>query len=199
MPFVDVAYVYFNSLLKMLGLRFETLVFLVALMVVTLYAVFFWKHSRFSAIALMVYFSHAFLNKEMIQIRDGLASVIALWAFHFWACDRKRWGSALMLLAVMTHLAALVAVIPLVIFHFKWTVKPWCVLLTVVIAIIIGYNLSSSFSLFSVAERLALFQDTRVQHLGRHILEYCDYEAVGHPRSFVLAADIRRREHCVLQ
>jgi hypothetical protein len=160
MPFVDIAYVYFNSLLKMLGLRFETLVFLVALMVVTLYAVFFWKHSRFCAIALMVYFSHAFLNKEMIQIRDGLASVIALWAFHFFASHHKRRGSALMLLAVMTHLAALVAVIPLVIFHFKWTVKPWCVLLTVVIAIIIGCNLSSSFSLFSVAERLALFQDT---------------------------------------
>jgi hypothetical protein len=160
MPFVDIAYVYFNSLLKMLGFGFEALVFLVALMVVTLYAVFFWKHSRFSAIALMVYFSHAFLNKEMIQIRDGLASVIVLWAFHFWASDRKRWGGALMLLAVMTHLAALVAVIPIVIFHFKWTVKPWYVLSTVLIAIIIGYNLSSSFSVFSLVERLALFQDS---------------------------------------
>ena len=72
----------------------------------------------------------------------------------------ERWGSALMLLAVMTHLAVLVAVIPLVFFHFKWTVKPWWVLLTVLMAIIIGYNLSSSFSLFSLVERLALFQDS---------------------------------------
>jgi hypothetical protein len=160
MPFVDIAYVYLNSLLRMAGLSFEALIFLLALTVVTLYAVFFWEHSRFSALALMVYFSHAFLNKEMVQIRAGLASVIALWAFHFWARDRKRWGGALMLLSVMTHLAALVAVIPLVIFHFKWTVKPRWVLLTVLTAIVIGYNLSSSFRIFSLAERLALFQDT---------------------------------------
>ena len=92
MAIVDVAYVYLNSLVRMIGLPFEALVFLLALSVVTLYAVFFWEHARFSAFALMVYFSHAFLNKEMIQIRDGAASVIALWAFHFWACDRKRWG-----------------------------------------------------------------------------------------------------------
>lgn len=160
MPFVDIAYVYFNSVIKIFGFRFEAFVFLVALIVVTLYAAFFWKHSRFSAIALTVYFSHAFLNKEMIQMRAGLASVIGLWAFHFWASDRKRRGGALMLLAIMTHLAIIVAVIPLVFFHFKWAVKPWYVLLTVLLAIVIGYNLSSSFSLFSLVERLALFQDS---------------------------------------
>jgi EpsG family len=160
MPFVDIAYVYFNSLVRMAGIPFEGLIFLIALIVVTLYAVFFWKHSRFGAIALMVYFSHAFLNREMVQIRAGIACVIALWAFHFWACDRKRWGSVLMLLAVMTHLAVIAAVIPLVFFHFKWAVKPRYVLLTVLTAIVIGYNLSSSSSLFSMVERLALFQDS---------------------------------------
>lgn len=158
MPFVDVAYVYLNSLVKKAGLPFEALIFLVALVVVVLYAVFFWKHSRFSAIALIFYFSHAFLNKEMIQIRAGLASVIGLWAFHFWAGDRKRWGSAMMLLAVMTHLAIIVAVIPLLFFRFKGTVRPGYVLLTVAMAISVGYNLSSDFSLFSLVERLALFQ-----------------------------------------
>jgi amylovoran biosynthesis protein AmsC len=160
MPFVDIAYVYLNSLVKKVGLPFEALIFIVALVVVGLYAVFFWKHSRFSAIALMIYFSHAFLNTEMIQIRAGLASVISLWAFHFWASDRKRRGSALMLLAVMTHLAVIVAVIPLLIFHFQLIPKPKYVVLTMLLALLIGYNLSSSFALFSLAERLASFQDT---------------------------------------
>ncbi len=160
MPFVDIAYVYLNSLVRMAGLPFAALVFLIAFMVVTLYAVFFWKHCRLSALALMIYFSHAFLNKEMIQMRAGLASVIGLWAFHFWARDRKRWGSALMLLAVMTHMAILVAVIPLVFFHYKWTAKPWPVLITVLIALLIGYNLGSGVSLFSLVERLAHFQDS---------------------------------------
>jgi hypothetical protein len=160
MPFVDIAYVYFNSWMKMLGLSFEALVFLIALLVVTLYSVFFRKHSPFSAVALMVYFSHAFLNKEMIQIRAGIASVLCLWSFHFWAGQRKRPGGALMLLAVLTHLASLVAVIPLVIFHSQWVVKPRYVLGTVVVALIIGYSLSSDFSLFYLLDRLALFQDT---------------------------------------
>jgi hypothetical protein len=53
MPFLDIAYVYFNSLVRMAGLPFEALVFLIALMVVTLYAVFFWQHCRLSALALM--------------------------------------------------------------------------------------------------------------------------------------------------
>jgi hypothetical protein len=160
MAIVDVAYVYLNSLVRMIGLPFEALVFLLALSVVTLYAVFFWEHARFSAFALMVYFSHAFLNKEMIQIRGGAASVIALWAFHFWACDRKRWGGALMLLAVLTHMAVLVAVIPLVLFQFRRVAKPWHVLVTVLIAVAIGYNLSSSVSVFSLVDRLARFQDS---------------------------------------
>jgi hypothetical protein len=160
MPFVDIAYVYVNSVIKMFGLSFEFLVFLVALIAVTLYALFFARHSRFSAIALMVYFSHAFLNKEMILMRAGLASVISVWAFHFWASDRRRWGGALMFLAVMTHLAAIVAFIPLAFFHCKWAVKPGYVLLTVLIAVAIGYNLSSNISLFSLVDRLGQFQDT---------------------------------------
>ena len=45
MPTVDVAYVYFNSLIKMSAYVLRMLIFLIALMVVTLYAVFFWKHS----------------------------------------------------------------------------------------------------------------------------------------------------------
>ena len=160
MPFVEVAYVFLNSLVKKAGLPFEALIFIVALTVVALYAVFFWKHSRFSAIALMIYFSHAFLNTEMIQIRAGLAAVIGLWAFYFWASDRKRWGAVLILLAIMIHLAIMVAVIPLLLFHFRLVPKPKYVILTVLLAVLIGYNLSSSFALFSQVERLASFQDT---------------------------------------
>src|SRR5271156_165993 len=36
LPFLDIAYVYLNSLVRMAGLSFEALVFLIALMVVTL-------------------------------------------------------------------------------------------------------------------------------------------------------------------
>ncbi len=160
LPFVDIAYVYLNSWAKLCGLSFEALIFLIALCVVTLYAVFFWKHARLPALAMMLYFSHAFLNKEMIQIRAGLASVLALWAFHYWANQRKYLGGALMLLGILTHMALTVAVIPLALFQFKCSFRPRYVVLTIALALGIGYNLSSAFPLFSQIDRLASFQDT---------------------------------------
>ncbi len=160
MPFVDIAYVYLNSWAKLCGFSFEALVFLIALLAVTLYAAFFLKHTRLPALALMLYFSHAFLNKEMIQIRAGLASVLALWAFHYWASARKWLGGSIMLLGILTHMALVVAVIPLLLFEFGCQLRPRYVLATLCLALFIGYNLGAAFPLFSQIDRLALFQDT---------------------------------------
>lgn len=166
MPMVDVAYVYCNSLVKLVGLPFEALVFFVALTAVTLNALFFWRHSRFSAIALTVYFSHAFLVKEMVQIRAGLASAIVLWAFHYWAISRKRTGIALMIAAVLMHLAAIIVIVPLLLFHFKIEAKPKYVLVTILGAIVIGYNLNSSVPIFGLLDRLGQYQDSEYSVSG---------------------------------
>jgi EpsG-like putative glucosyltransferase len=166
MPMVDVAYVYCNSLVKLIGLPFEVLVFSVALTAVTLNALFFWRHSRFSAIALMVYFSHAFLVKEMVQIRAGLACAISLWAFHYWAINRKRTGTVLVFAAVLMHLAAVIIMVPLLLFHFKVDAKPKHVLLTLIGAIVIGYNLNSSIPIFGLLDRLGQYQDSEYSVSG---------------------------------
>lgn len=158
MPAVDVAYVYLNSLIKLVGLPFEALIFLLALTAVASYALFFWKHAKFSAIALMVYYSHDFFHREMIGIRSGLAAILILWGFHFWASHRKPVGITLMLLAGLTHLEAAVVIFPLLIDFLKIKITPKYVLATLIGAIIVGNRLNSSYSLFALIDRLATYQ-----------------------------------------
>jgi EpsG family len=158
MPAVDVGYVYLNSLIKTAGLPYEALVFLLALTAVASYALFFWKHTRFSAIALMLYYSHDFFHHEMIAIRSGGAAILILWGFHFWASQRKRTAVALMVLAVLTHLEAAVVILPILISCLKIKTTPKYVFATLLGAIIVGYILDSSYSLFALIDRLATYQ-----------------------------------------
>lgn len=158
MPAVDVGYVYLNSLIKMVDLPFEALIFLVALAAVASYALFFWKHARFSAIALMLYYSHDFFHREMIAIRSGVAAILILWGFHFWASHRKPMGITLMVFAVLTHLEAAVVIFPILMDCLKIKHTPKFVLATLIGAIIVGNTLNSSYSLFALIDRLATYQ-----------------------------------------
>lgn len=158
MPAVDVGYVYLNSLIKIVGLPFEALIFLLALTAVGSYALFFWKHARFSAIALMLYYSHDFFHHEMIAIRSGMAAILILWGYHFWASHRRPMGIALMVLAVLTHLEAAVVIFPVLLDWLKIRSTPKYVFLTLMGSIIVGNSLDSSHSLFALIDRLATYQ-----------------------------------------
>ena len=158
MPAVDVGYVYLNSLVKIVGLPFEALIFLLALTAVTSYALFFWKHTKFCAIALMLYYAHDFFHHEMIAIRSGVAAILILWGYHFWASRRRPMGIALMVLAVLTHLEAAVVIFPLLLDCLKIRSTPKYVFLTLIGSIIVGNSLDSSYSLFALIDRLATYQ-----------------------------------------
>jgi hypothetical protein len=158
MPAVDVGYVYLNSVIKIVGLPFEALIFLLALAAVASYALFFWKHTRFSAVALMLYYSHDFFHREMIAVRSGAAAILILWGFHFWASHRKPIGIALVVLAVLTHLEAAVVIFPLLTDCLKIKITPKYVIATLIGAVIVGNSLDSSHSLFALIDRLATYQ-----------------------------------------
>ncbi|MGO9863533.1 MAG: EpsG family protein [Terriglobales bacterium] len=158
MPTVDVGYVYLNSLIKTVGLPFEALIFLLSLAAVASYALLFLEHTRFSAIALMLYYCHDFFHREMIAIRSGVAAILILWGFHFWASRRKPMGIALMVLAVLTHLEAAVIVFPVLFDCLKIKITPKYVFVTLIGAIIVGNCLDSSYSLFALIDRLAKYQ-----------------------------------------
>ena len=160
LPAVGIGYVYLNSLIKMIGLPFEALIFLVALTVVSLTALFFWKNSRFAAIALMMYYSNNFFQREMIAIRSGLAGVLALWGFHFWANHRRWIGIVLMVIAFLFHFSVAVVIIPIAFDYLKIKTKYEFVLATLIVAVFVGNNINSSFPMFSQIDRLSILIGT---------------------------------------
>lgn len=158
MPNVEVGYVYLNSLAKSIGLSFEVLIFLIAMIVVALYAGLFWKCSQFSAIALMMYYVHDFFHHEMIAIRGGLASALCLLIFWLWTHHRRCAALAFVAAAISVHLEAALVIIPLVLEQLKIEVRARAVLMTMGAAIIAGSRLDSSYSLFALVDRVALYR-----------------------------------------
>ncbi|HIF9122705.1 TPA: EpsG family protein [Photobacterium damselae] len=70
------------------------------------------KDSRLAFLSVLIYFSHAFLNKEMIQIRAGLASALLFVAISFQAHNKNKISFIYIMLAGCFHSSALVALIP---------------------------------------------------------------------------------------
>lgn len=157
---VDVFYVYLNSLVKRMGLPYEAFIFLVAFFVVGLYSIFFRRHCKLYALAFILYFSHMFFYREMIQIRAGLACVLVLWTFHHWAEGQRMKGALLFLVASLTHLSVTIALAPLALYSLGYRLRTRSLVMTLSVALVLGYYVTSSFPLFSQLDRLAIYQDS---------------------------------------
>jgi hypothetical protein len=72
-----------NYLIKTLGGNPKTLFAIVSIISISLSVVFYKKYTNFYLISLLVYFSHIFLLREMIQIRSGLAIAICMFAIPY--------------------------------------------------------------------------------------------------------------------
>lgn len=74
------------------------------------------------SIIFFAFFAHEFLRKDCIQIRNGIASAIALYSLIFLYKNRKLYFIILILFAASFQQTALVA-IPLLVVHTKMTYK----------------------------------------------------------------------------
>ena len=160
LPNVDLAYVYLNSLFKVLNAPFEALIFFIALMTITMHAVLFRKTCPIYPVGILIYYTHWYFYKEMIQIRAGLAGAVILWAFYFLTKQVKWKGYCLVLLGILLHMSMALVLLPLLWWRAGWKIQLKYVLLTLFMAIIIGSVLNASFPLFSVIDRLAIYQDS---------------------------------------
>ncbi|TNJ21948.1 hypothetical protein CF111_12750 [Aeromonas sobria] len=71
------------------------------------------KKSRYFFLAMLIYLSHSFLNKELIQIRAGLISSLLLMAVYL-ISERKIYrGGLLLISSSLVHFSASVQFIPL--------------------------------------------------------------------------------------
>ncbi|MCD9544468.1 hypothetical protein GLP24_06360 [Photobacterium carnosum] len=70
------------------------------------------KDSKLAFFSVFIYFAHAFLNKEMIQIRAGLASALLLVAISSQAHRKNKMAFIYIVLSGYFHSSALIALIP---------------------------------------------------------------------------------------
>ena len=118
---VEPAYLLLNILIKTLGLHFRFVLFTVAFLSITLSLYFFRKHTHYFLIATLVYFSHAYLLRDMIQIRAGLAASISLYSIQYIQKRKLLKFTLIIVLASLFHSGTLVLLLayPIHIIQYK--------------------------------------------------------------------------------
>ncbi len=79
---VEYGFIILSSFIKLFSNNVVCLMLVVASMSIILNSYVIWKLSPYVFLSLLLYFSHNFILKETIQIRQGLASAIILYGFY---------------------------------------------------------------------------------------------------------------------
>ncbi|SQD80126.1 putative O-antigen polymerase [Moritella yayanosii] len=83
---------------------------------ITVYVLF--KRSPLLFLSMALYFAHPYLNKEVIQIRAGLATAFVLLGASFLMDKKKKSSYLSFLLAVGSHFSAIIVIVPLIVIKF---------------------------------------------------------------------------------
>lgn len=93
---------------------------------VTLTVYLITKNSKYVFISVLIYMSHAFLNKEMIQIRAGIASALVLLAITMQARGKDIKAILAIIVGSLFHVSSLIAIVPLILCKFiepRWHLR----------------------------------------------------------------------------
>lgn len=102
----EIGYLFINSTFKYIGFEFTSVIFFIALLSVILTCISSFKLSPAPTIAIILYFSHFFILREMIQIRAGLSISIIIFSIAY--CKKKTHIFIFMLIAALFHKASLI-------------------------------------------------------------------------------------------
>jgi len=160
LPHVDVGWIALNTLFKSLGLSFESLVLVMAVLSISLYGWFYLKYTHYPSLALLLYYSHAYFNREMLQMRSGLSCALALWAMAMIA--KRKWLPAALVLAIaaLLHLSAILVILPICAFLYKSRIRVATLLILSGVALVGAFIINEHFALFSLIDRVATYQDS---------------------------------------
>jgi hypothetical protein len=104
----EFGYLFLNSIIKTLGFGERFFFWVVGFLSVSLTLHYYIKKSPYFIISLLIYFSHTFLLRDMIQIRSGLAASVSLYGIKYIE-ERKLWKfSSIIIIAGLIHSAALI-------------------------------------------------------------------------------------------
>jgi hypothetical protein len=93
----EIGYLYLNTFIRTIGANHYVLFALVGAASVALSLQFFRKYTPYFLVSLLIYFSHVFLLREMIQIRAGLAIAIVMFAIPY--VERRKFLPVLLIVA----------------------------------------------------------------------------------------------------
>lgn len=103
-------YLLINRICKTVGIGTVGLFMIMSFSSVTLSLNFFRKYSPYFLVAVLIYFSHVFLLRDMMQIRAGLAASMSLYALPY--IERRRFLPFFLILisAALIHAGVLVLI-----------------------------------------------------------------------------------------
>lgn len=119
----------------------------------------FKRYSPYFLIAVLYYFVHMYVLKEMIQIRAGLASALCLYSIRFLAERKSKpfWG--IWLLALSIHMSAVVWLLVWIVSERQFTVKALKRILSLCLLIGMFYPFGRLLKMFAggIDERLSAY------------------------------------------
>lgn len=108
---VEYGFIILSSFVKIFSNNIVLFMLIVSTLSLFLNSYVIWKTSPYVFLSLLLYFSHNFILKETIQIRQGLASAIILYAFY--KHINKRLVNFLIILAGSIQASAFLVFIPI--------------------------------------------------------------------------------------
>lgn len=100
-------------------------------------------YTPFYFIAILAYFSHTFLGREMMQIRAGVAAAIALYSYRFIITSKLKKFIFFIIIAATIHLGALVVLVMYPIIKLNFKPRAWLFILAVCLYIGLAMPLGS--------------------------------------------------------
>jgi hypothetical protein len=113
-PYVEKGYLFLNSIIKTLGFDYRVLFVFVSFISCILFFIFV-KDFKYRFSALLIYFSHTFLLRDMMQIRAGIAANILLFSVKYIEKDNFIKFILIVIIAGLFHSGAFI-------FLFLWPI-----------------------------------------------------------------------------
>ncbi|NHQ85977.1 EpsG family protein [Iodobacter sp. HSC-16F04] len=164
----EIGFLFFGSIVKSLGLGFESFVFLCALVSVSLVVLSAKKLSYNPVLSLLFYFSHVFLLREMIQIRAALAVAIVLFSFSISISVWKR--VVFILFSTLFHSGAII-IIPFYLLLRK-TVFKWDVFLLIFGVSLLASNVGVAKPLIHLLTNVGLLPQAVANYVEWDLYNY---------------------------
>ncbi|REA62500.1 hypothetical protein DSL64_09635 [Dyadobacter luteus] len=140
---MEPGYMFLSGLSRTIGLKFQAFIAIIAFSSITSCLVFFRRYTPYYFLAVLIYFSHVFILRDMLQIRAGLSIAIAMFALPY--IEKRNLARTAMILgfAAMFHFVGLFFFI--VYFSYPYLLKTKTQLILLGIGLLIGGFLGIAF------------------------------------------------------